>query len=414
MPSNPTSAPRPPAGRRLRRLAAAALAAAAAALAHAAPFVPESEDSVVQTLRPSLGGPDAAERRARRAAQAALQARPQDLPLALRLAREAIDEARASGDPRALGQARAALAPWWEQPAPPAPARLLRAIVLQSEHAFGAALADLAALVSDPDAPLPVRAQALLTQASVWQVQGRYAQAAQACRELGGPRFRALGEAVALPARACEAELLSLTGEPARARALLAALAREAGPAHAAWLALVRAELAERQADAGAEALYRQSLAAGAGVYELGAFADWLLDRGRPAEVLRLLEGRDGADALLLRRAEALQALGDPRAADAVRELAARFDALRLRGDATHRREEARLALRLQRDPPRALALAQANWAVQREPADARLLLEAAAAAGRPQAAQPVHDFLRETGLVDRRLPVSGRLEASR
>ncbi|WP_119157780.1 hypothetical protein [Caldimonas tepidiphila] len=402
-----------PQGARLWALAALALSSVS--LAGAAPFVPESDDTVVQTLRPALGplGRDAAERRA---ADAALKSRPGDLPLALRVARQAIEQARASGDPRALGQARAALAPWWEQSAPPAPARLLRAIVLQSQHEFDAALADLEALAANPDTAAEIRAQALLTQASVLQVQGRFSQAAQACRGLEDPRFDGLGQAVALHARVCAAELQSLTGQPAQARAALAGLARTVPAPQVAWLALVRAELAERLGDEGAEALYRQSLAGGAGVYELGAFADWLLDRGRAAEVVQLLAGRDEADALLLRRAEALQLLRDsPAAAAATAVLASRFDALRLRGDTTHRREEARFALRLQHDARKALALAQANWSVQREPVDARLLLEAAAAAGQPQAAQPVHDFLRETGLVDRRLErAAARREAAR
>ena len=48
-----------------------------------------------------------------------------------------------------------------------------------------------------------------------------------------------------------------------------------------------------------------------------------------------------------------------------------------------------------------ALALARDNWDVQREPADARLLLEAARAAGDPAAAGPVLDFLAATGLED-------------
>ena len=63
-------------------------------------------------------------------------------------------------------------------------------------------------------------------------------------------------------------------------------------------------------------------------------------------------------------------------------ELAARFDATRRRGDTVHRREEARYALEVEDDPARALALARANFAVQKEPADVRLLADAARAAG--------------------------------
>ena len=64
-------------------------------------------------------------------------------------------------------------------------------------------------------------------------------------------------------------------------------------------------------------------------------------------------------------------------------------------------REQARFALHLQRDPQRALNLAQRNWQMQREPWDARALLEAAQAARQPQAALPVLTFLEQTKLQD-------------
>ena len=67
----------------------------------------------------------------------------------------------------------------------------------------------------------------------------------------------------------------------------------------------------------------------------------------------------------------------------------------RLTGDDdTHAREAAYLALYLLDEPRRALDIALANWAVQREPIDARLVLEAALAARAPAAAQPVVDWL--------------------
>jgi hypothetical protein len=47
------------------------------------------------------------------------------------------------------------------------------------------------------------------------------------------------------------------------------------------------------------------------------------------------------------------------------------------------------------------LRLAQANWAVQREPADARVLLESALAAGAPDGAAPVIEWIRENHIED-------------
>ena len=51
-----------------------------------------------------------------------------------------------------------------------------------------------------------------------------------------------------------------------------------------------------------------------------------------------------------------------------------------------------------------ALGLALANWNIQKEPSDARLVLQAAVAADDPAAAAGVLAFLEKTGLADMRL----------
>ena len=74
------------------------------------------------------------------------------------------------------------------------------------------------------------------------------------------------------------------------------------------------------------------------------------------------------------------------------------------RGDITHAREQARLALDIRGDADSALALAKTNWAQQKEPADALLLVRAALAAGRTDDAEPVRQLVREHGWADARL----------
>ena len=102
---------------------------------------------------------------------------------------------------------------------------------------------------------------------------------------------------------------------------------------------------------------------------------------------------------LLLRQALAAKAVADATAATLVQELAARFAAAKLRGDTSHQKEESRFVLALQGDAPRALTLAQQNFAVQREPADARILLEAALAARNAAAAGPALAWLDSSGI---------------
>jgi hypothetical protein len=66
-----------------------------------------------------------------------------------------------------------------------------------------------------------------------------------------------------------------------------------------------------------------------------------------------------------------------------------------------HLREEARFTLHLLNAPAAALKLAQDNWLVQKEPADVRILLEAALAAGDAAVFDTVKEWLRSSRLED-------------
>jgi tetratricopeptide (TPR) repeat protein len=369
-------------------------AAGAYGIASAEPYVPADPSVAVETLRDRpLDRTD----REFRQLRAALRRNPTLLPLALQIAQRAIEIARRDSDPRYLGYAQAALKPWHGTSAAPASVRLFDAILLQSNHRFDDALSLLDQLLRDN----PDNAQAWLTRASVLQVQARYAEAKASCA-----RLKALGAGV--HADACLAELDSLSGNAKRALAGLNKLIgrfASAGSATPAWLAIIRAEMAERMGKLQqAELDYQAALRAGTDAYAKAAYADFLLDRGRAAEVIALLERDQRADPLLLRLALAYQAANDPKASRAVAALAARFAAARLRGDTVHLREETRFTLHLLHQPAEALRLAQQDWAVQREPADARVLLEAAQAAGDRDTLQSVRASLRESGLIDQRL----------
>lgn len=378
---------------------------------------PTQDDAIVERLPSHVG--DAAERRAARAAERAqrdaLQRHPDELGLALQAAHDALARGRLRGDPRELGVAQAALAPWWRRADAPAEVRLVRATVMQSRHDFQPALVELDAVLSMPNLPLPVRAQAELTRAGVEQVLGRFAEAEAGCRRLAGADYFALGSGVRLNALACIAELASLQGHADTAAATLARLAGATDPGSAAsapgWLNLMRAELAQRRGDPAAGGLFAAALSAHPDVYTQCAYADWLLDQHRPAEVLTLLEGNEAADPVLLRVALAYQQLHGrrhPLTRAAVATLGERYAAALLRGDRSHGREQSRYELELRGDARAALRYATSNWAVQHEPADAVVLARAAHAAGRDDAAAPLWQFLRETGGRDVRLAVGG------
>jgi Tfp pilus assembly protein PilF len=355
------------------------------------PFTPTSEEVVLERVPPTAGDARARERAALRKA---LAAQPGQLDLAARLARLDIEEGRARGDPRYLGRAQAALAPWWDEAQPPPGVRLLRATILQGRHEFSAALADLDAAVREDAGD----AQAWLTRAVVLGVQGRHAEASRSCAPLAalvGP----------LTAAVCEAQVKSLAGHSREAYALLAAeLARADVPPEAqAWALSTLAEAAARAGDtARAEKLFARTLALDSrDAYTRAAYADLLLDLGRPREAAALVAEHGEDDNQLLRRVLAETALGSAEAPALAAELSARFAASRLRGDGLHAREEARFALHIEKAPEKALTLAQAAWREQREPWDVRLLLEAALAAERPEAARPALEYLEATGCED-------------
>jgi hypothetical protein len=78
-----------------------------------------------------------------------------------------------------------------------------------------------------------------------------------------------------------------------------------------------------------------------------------------------------------------------------------RFDASALRGDKLHQQDEARLHLEMLGDAKGAVRLAAENYRVQREPSDARMLMEAALGAKDYAAAQPALDWMRASGYED-------------
>ena len=372
----------------------------------AAPFVPTSDAQVLATVPSRASDPRARELVALRADW---RAAPQDVAKAVRLARRYFEEVAAEGDPRYVGYAQAALQPWWDQPAPPVDVRVLRAMVYQFDHRFALAMADLDAAVREQ----PDNGPAWSWRTAILMVLAEYAEARKSCEAMAALT-------TPLVAAACRSQVDAVTGHAAKAAADLQAALRQtadAGPEERLWSLTRLAETEERRGEfAAAEAAFRQALALHLpDVYLLAAYADFLLDRGRAAEVLVLLKDSGRADVLLLRLALAAKATGDSRAASYTSELAARFDAARRRGDTSHRKEESRFVLGLQGDAAQALLLAKENWAQQREPADARILLEAALATRDAAAAQPVLDWMAASGIESAALQgLAGRLKAPR
>jgi Tfp pilus assembly protein PilF len=367
----------------------------AACPAPATPRLPTDDAEVLERLPLRPRDPAWGQLRSLRAAALAA---PADPAAAAPLARRYFELAMAEGDPRYVGYAQAALAPWAGDARAPADVLVLRALLRQYRHDFEGALADLAQAVQGD----PRHEEARAWRAAIFMVRADYPAAKRECDALAPLTDE-------LQAAGCHAYLEATTGATRRAYAnLRSALERtpQAGPAQRLWVLTRLAEMSVRMEDAaGAEEHFRSALALGRNDnFLLAAYADFLLEQRRPREVVALLKDWVRSDTLLLRLALAERALGLPDAAQHMQVLGERFAAEALRGERLHLAEESRYLLELRGDPAGALAAAAENWISQREPRDALVLLQAAQAAGKPAAAAPVLDWLRRSGFEDTRM----------
>ncbi len=363
------------------------------------PYTPSSDDEILERMPPGLRSADLRRQRAELAQD------PENLRDSVDMARSYLDTARSEGDARFLGHAQAILSPWWDLPSPPAPVLVLRGLVRAATWEFDRAMADLdAALAADPDNPL-----ASLTRLEILLARG----------DLVGARaaLASLASGVSPLARAtAEARVNRFGGDLAAvAEALTQALSTslEADPAERHAAVFLLADLAEQKGQPDAALRHYEALEAGGrrDVQRLAAQADLLLSLGRAREAVDRLKEETAVDSLALRLVEALAALPrrtvaeDETGETLARRVGERLEARRRRGEALVVLEETRFLLRPGGDPRTALRRALELWSLRREPGDARLVWRAARAAGEPDAARPVLEWLRAVALQDARLP---------
>jgi len=375
---------------RTRVVLVAMLAAAAhaekAAAAVANRFVPADPQFVVANVRQAT--PDTALREL----IARWRASPDDAASAA-LAAAFLDRASALREPMYVGRAEAVLGPAAANPRASAAVRRLYAEALQYRHAFNTAEALLDAILL----ATPFDAAARQQRASVRLVRGDFIGARADCARL------LAGGGVQSIALACLAEAMAGAGQLQRAQALLAAypLRNDDADAARAYFLTVRAELYERSAQPGrAIADYRAALDLAPGADPIrAALADALTARGDLAAAAALLGVARPSLALTVRHVACTRG-GEQ--ASLRSQATAWLDLEAARGDAQHYREVALLALETG-EAQRALGAALANFKVQRELADVRVLARAAVAARDLAARRELEAWLRQTGFRDAR-----------
>lgn len=314
----------------------------------------------------------------------------------------ALDEAKRqlallvrTGSPGAAVAVQNLVSPWLDQSSR---AVLLLARSQQHQHQFDLALQTLQRYPAEP----PHHLEAALLQASILRLQGNYPAALDACARI--------------PARLPESELCrwpirSLQGELPAAVAALSVLSLPAqAPTLAHWRHSELAEMHERLGDD--EQALRHWLSAlkqdSKDLFTATAASDLLIRLGRADAALQLLQDLPPRDTVLIRRAAARKALNQDDWEPLAEQVWQRLQiAEQVHGQA-HPRELAQIALLKGQSLP-ALEWAQRNWQEQKEPLDARLLIQAAIAADRTSAAEAVRQWLWQTGLQDARMkPAKG------
>ncbi|WP_341903779.1 hypothetical protein [Polaromonas sp. YR568] len=357
----------------------------------AAPFTPASDSEVVERL------PLATDPSARRveSLRRQLAAKPADNALRIEVARQYFELAMAQGDPRLVGYAAATIAPMAPTAADNSDYWFIQGLIQQYSHNFEGSLQSLAkAAQLNPAATGP-----LSWRSAVLMVQARYPEALAECE-----RLAPLAEPLLV--LGCRTFVKATTGElRASFEAMQQALkdTRNASPELLLWLYTRLGEMAMRlpQPDV-AEDFFTKALKLGlTDQYLLGAHADLLMARQRPAEVIQLLERWERSDVLLLRLALAGKAIQHPKARDWAAQLRDRFAAAALRGDRLHEQEAARFALDVEGNPSQALLLATNNYQIQKEPRDAEILMRAALAADKAAAAAPALEWLQTSRYED-------------
>lgn len=336
-------------------------------------FVPTDADTVLADASDGLPGLAMAGMQRRELAE-----RPADASLAAEFARNALQRYASNGDARLLGYAEQALAPWADDGRPPRDIWLLRARLAQTRHEFSTAADDLAAFleVQGPDT------EALLLAGDAARRAGDTRTARRHCIALqlsGQPEL----------AQLCAADVLLTLGKEKQALEAASAVPVEAlthaGSQVRAWAASVLGDAAQAGGDlAMARAAFKHALAVSddAPLALRISYIDVLVAQRDYDTAATLLQMQADHDALLLRRAIIARDREEPELGRLRTELAQRFELAATGDPSAQLRERALFELRVERQPQRALELAVRNWQLQKGWEDARLLLDAADAAG--------------------------------
>ncbi len=356
------------------------------------PYAPDRDDQVLERLPQAL----LLNRDRMASIRQKLAADPSNSALAAAAALGFIRMGNEEGDPRFNGYARSAIEFWWDAELPPASVLKIRAKLKEKDHKYKQAIADLVKqLDRDPD-----DLQSWIEITNLYRVIGDYESgrnSSQRLKEFEDPNAFWVASA----------PLQAVSGNAQGAYQALVGRLRPIDaetPNLVPWINSMLGDIAVSLGEfESADSHYRKSLATDTRSIQVKRdYAEFLIDRQRPAPVPQLLADHENDNGCLLLLAIAAHRMGKlDRAHKLKSQLATRFKEIRLRGSKPHGRFESRYELELNENPKRALEIALDNWHLQKENRDARAVLESALVAQNRDAAMPTIKFIKASGNED-------------
>lgn len=290
-------------------------------------------------------------------------------------AEELIAKSRRLGGEEYAERARELLAPWWGAGELPGKIRLQRAMLLQRDHHFEKALADLNFLLKRN----PELTEAWLIKTTILTVTGRFQEARQAAI----PLFGLASPLVAVTAGTAPT---SSNGNLSQSYQVLEK-ALETHPDEAAgikaWAHTALAEMAVRlgkSPEAGSH--FRSALRIDPhSPYLLKNYAGFLLEQGWDEKAGELIEPHREYFPVIWMQIRRAQGASRPELAELSSDYEASLVVQEARHGHSHGRDQAVCHLEIKDDPGEALHQAIGNWESQREASDLLILVKSARAA---------------------------------
>ena len=354
----------------------------------AASYIPSSDQEVLEVL------PQPAGLSTIRTLQQAHQRTPEDKNIVYQLIDATIALGRQEGDPRYYGYAEAMVKPLLAQPSHQTDVRLLlaEANILQHRHDFDGALVRLNRILRLESA-LP---QAHIMRAIIEIPRGDYRSAMADCRAVLSPAY---GTLLGIT---CVSLVNGLTGSLPLSYTRLSQFyhqfEHQVSDEERSWALSVLGEMAVRLGKpAESEQYFKAALKVNSkDYYVMAAYADLLLSLQRPDEVISLLDAYQTQDNLLLRLCLAEQQRSNSKDTTYSALMKERIAASLERKEVVHLRDYARFSLDIEGNAASAYRMAKENWNTQKEPQDARILIESALAVGEKDTAHEVLLWQRE------------------